>query len=244
MPFAMLPSLIRQDQHNGRATRVRLNRSAVGMRLAMVASLGLMLGLMVSAAHAELFLGRGLVLPENPTEQRLDSWQPRVGVVVTHTGMHAARQPMLADTPAAGLKLQSAHLLGDYAMGNGFQATIGLVRGATNLPWWQTPGTSMNNSAGLSIQQMDVLSHDSLPTLLSTQADRTVPYMGAGYSGSVANARGIPTWRFQADLGIISLNASNSGHLGRVITGQQGFDELLREMRLRPVVKFSMNYKF
>jgi len=238
MSLAMLHSLIHQGHSSGPGKHPALHKAWV--KVVVVAGLGLM----ASVAHAELVLGRGLVLPDNTNEQRLDSWQPRVGVVVTHTGMHAARQPMLTDTRASGLKLQSAHLLGDYAIGNGFQATIGLIRGATNLPWWQTPGTSMNNSSGLSIQQMDVLSHDSLPTLLANRSDRTVPYMGAGYSGYVANARGIPTWRFQADLGVISLNASNSGHLGKVITGQQGFDELVRELRLRPVVKFSMNYKF
>lgn len=243
MTLAMLHSIINPYLSTPRASLVTHSRwPTAWVKAAMVISVGLTVT--VSTAQADMVLGRGLVLAGSTAEHRVDSWQPRVGVVVTHTGMHAARQPMLTDSQTAGLKMQSAHLLSDYALGNGFQATIGLVRGATNLPWWQTPGTSMNNSSGLSIQQMDVLSHDGLPTLLSNQADRTVPYMGAGYSGYVANARGIPTWRIQADLGIVSLNASNTGHLGRVVTGQQGFDELLRELRLRPVVKFSMNYKF
>ena len=44
--------------------------------------------------------------------------------------------------------------------------------------------------------------------------------------------------------GLISLNSENIGRVGRVLQGEQKVDELLREMRLRPVVKFSVKYAF
>jgi len=181
------------------------------------------------------------MLPEAAYGNRWSQWAPRLGVVITDTQSASAYAMPSSST---GLKIQSAHVLTDYHLGSGFKATVGLVRGATNLPWWETPDSSMRGSAGLSVQRMDVLSNEGLPTYLGTDPNRTVPYIGAAYSGRFTESDGINAWRFQADLGLISLNSSNAAHMGRVLSGEQGLDELIRELRLRPVVKFTINYKF
>lgn len=183
------------------------------------------------------------MLPDTAYGNHWSGWAPRFGMVVTDTQSSSGAYAM--PTSSAGLKIQSAHVLTDYHLGSGFKATMGLVRGATNLPWWQTPDSDMRSSgAGLSVRRMDVLSNEYLPTYLGADPNRTVPYIGAAYSGRLTETDGINAWRFQADLGLISLNSSNAAHMGRVLSGEQGLDDLVRELRLRPVVKFTINYKF
>jgi hypothetical protein len=186
---------------------------------------------------------RGLVLPETALSSGWSQWAPRFGVVMTDPTTRP-QTPLSSASPVAGLKIQSAHVLSDYRLGGGFRATVGLVRGATHLPWWQTPDNAMRSGAGLSVQRMDILSAEGLPTSLTSESNRTVPYVGAGYSGQLTDGTGINAWRFQADLGLISLNSSNVANLGRVLNGSQGLEDLIRELRLRPVMKFTINYKF
>lgn len=69
-------------------------------------------------------------------------------------------------------------------------------------------------------------------------------YLGAGYTARLPQPSGYSSWRFNADLGLISLNSGNIGRISRVFQGEQGVDALLNELRLRPVVKFSVNYAF
>ena len=69
-------------------------------------------------------------------------------------------------------------------------------------------------------------------------------YLGAGYSASLPQPSGYSSWHFNADLGLISLNSGNIGRITRVFQGDQGVDALLSELRLRPVVKFSVKYAF
>jgi hypothetical protein len=81
---------------------------------------------------------------------------------------------------------------------------------------------------------------------LKLQTKRAQPdyYLGAGYTAKLPQPSGYSSWRFNADLGLISLNSSNIDRITRVFQGDQGVDALIRELRLRPVVKFSVNYAF
>jgi hypothetical protein len=102
----------------------------------------------------------------------------------------------------------------------------------------------MSLGKGLTLPRFVLQQTISAPGSLGVGNHRTLPYFGAGYKGHMGESTGINAWRFQADMGFIALNASNAAKLGRVLSGNQGFDELIRELRLRPVVKFSINYKF
>jgi len=53
-------------------------------------------------------------------------------------------------------------------------------------------------------------------------------YLGAGYTAQLPQPSGYSSWR----------------RITRVFQGDQGVDALLSELRLRPVVKFSVNYAF
>ena len=187
--------------------------------------------------------GKGLKLNESVEAAALwPHWEGRIGVVLDRP---AAPSPfMLAQPMPSGLKLHSMHLLSDYYFSGGFRATAGLVRGATSMPWWPS---SQQGSTGLnlSLQRLDM---QGLPNQdrsnLSDDPYRTVPYVGAGYSSRLSDTSGYGVWHFNADLGLISINSNNVNRIGRVLQGDQGVDELLRELRLRPVVKFSVNYAF
>lgn len=205
------------------------------------ASLGSGLGL----AHAQE--GRGLALESTQLQALWPHWEGRVGMVL-NSGADAVRNPYaLTHNEGMGLKVHSMHLLSDYYFSGGFRATAGLVRGATNLPWWSAPAADNGNtSAHMSLQRVDVLGSAGLPGAgaLTEAPHRTVPYVGAGYSGRLTESTGLGAWHFNADLGLISLNSGNIGRISRVIQGDQGVDELVRELRLRPVIKFSVKYAF
>jgi hypothetical protein len=87
---------------------------------------------------------------------------------------------------------------------------------------------------------------EAVPPGLKLQSKRAPAdyYLGAGYTAQLPQPSGYSSWRFNADLGLISLNSSNIDRISRVFQGEQGVDALIRELRLRPVVKFSVNYAF
>lgn len=199
--------------------------TGAGIALAMALALGLPGG----AAQAEL----------RPTEFNLwPHWEGRMGLVVSEAGAPLGNPFALHGAPTAsgvgGLRLQSAHLLGDYTIGSGFRTTVGLVRGNTAVPF-QEPAADGGLSVGARLLDPERAAHEH----------QTVPYVGAGYSAKLdGQPSGAGTWRFNADLGIISLNSQNIGRIGRVFQGEAGVDDLVREMRLRPVIKFTVKYSF
>jgi len=167
-------------------------------------------------------------------------WEGRVSVVLNNPGDARSNPFSLAPVMGHGLKLHSLQVLSDYSVGGGFRASLGLIRGSTSSPL--LPG----DGGGLSVrtQQLDLVDPMSVNRPAHDEAQRTVPYVGVGYSDRVIEASGYGAWRFNADLGLISLNSQNIGRIGRVFQGEQGVDELVRELRLRPVIKFSVNYAF
>jgi hypothetical protein len=51
-------------------------------------------------------------------------------------------------------------------------------------------------------------------------------------------------WGFSADVGVMALSPGSSVKLGRVFSGNQSLDDLLREMRLSPLVQVGVSYSF
>jgi hypothetical protein len=66
------------------------------------------------------------------------------------------------------------------------------------------------------------------------------PYLGIGYAG--AGLKG--DWGFSADIGMAAQNPGAVGQLGRAFNGDMAFSDALRELRLQPVVRLGVNYKF
>lgn len=68
----------------------------------------------------------------------------------------------------------------------------------------------------------------------------TVPYFGVGYS----NAWPKSGWRVNADLGVVSHSPGGATGIGRVIGGSQSLDDLVRDLRLAPIVQLGVSYSF
>lgn len=151
----------------------------------------------------------------------------------------------------SGLKTSAVSIMGDlYFAGSGgadkvqaggFRATSGLVVGARN-NLWGTPGAAP--ASGLLSVNRRLFGQS--PSINLNAADSngdsaTLPYIGVGYS-SLATRSG---WSFSADLGLVSLNPGNAVRLGRVfVGGGQGFDDMVHDMHLAPVLQLGVSYSF
>jgi hypothetical protein len=143
-----------------------------------------------------------------------------------------------------GLQITGMTLMGDYyfarawpllASEGSFRATSGLIVGGRAATWNAGPqagGLGMDRrpaGTGLTARGGD------------TSGDNfTKPYLGLGYSGqSIKRA-----WSFSADLGLVALAAGNAVKLGRVFNGGPNLDDVVREMRVAPVVQLGVSYSF
>ena len=68
----------------------------------------------------------------------------------------------------------------------------------------------------------------------------TQPYLGIGYSDVSLKT----SWGFWADIGLVVQSPGNALGLGRVLSGTQGVDELMRELRMEPMVQLGVSYSF
>jgi hypothetical protein len=156
-----------------------------------------------------------------------------------------------APTERTGLQVGSSlGLLGDVYFGgakaaaggaptNGFRATSGLLIGA------RSPllgGSTTPTSGGLyaSNRRLFGASASSLATTDASVDSSTVPYIGIGYSNLAAKSG----WSFSADLGVVSQSPGSVVRFGRVFGGSQSLDDVIRDMRLAPVVQLGVSYSF
>jgi hypothetical protein len=171
------------------------------------------------------------------TDLPLSGWQTRIGLTTTTRTLQATES----------LHLRGARVLGDYyfngpaALGNsrvtgGFRATSGLllgVRGAgLATPALTQPGF------GLSVSRQ-MLPFTMVPGDVA-DSTQTLPYVGLGYTG--LSLRG--GWSFSADLGLMATSPGAGLRFGRVLGGGQNLDDLVRDLRLRPVLQLGVSYSF
>ncbi len=155
----------------------------------------------------------------------------------------------LAPAERSGLQVGSINVLGDlYLFGareasngpaSGFRATSGLIIGSRG-PWLgagAAPASSWlaNDRRGFGS------SAASLTSPVDFGLDSTtVPYIGVGYT-NLWPKRG---WSISADLGIVSQNPANVARVGRIFGGSQSLDDVVRDMRLAPLVQLGVSYSF
>jgi len=164
--------------------------------------------------------------------QSAPHWQARLG----------ATRAASADS-SARLQGTALHLLGDYywqgfrparfGLSGGFRATSGLLVGERALSL--LPSSSFTHGS--------VAPAAGVRALRLGEADRevalAVPYVGVGYSG--VSLRG--GWGFTADVGL----AGTGGGLQMrrdMLSHPRGADEILRELRLTPVMQIGASYAF
>ena len=199
--------------------------------------LGLALG--VAAQWAAAQSGSGLAVSDDtPGWAR---WQARIAV----NSSTPLWRSNLARGDAAGLKVQGLGLIGDYYFARlplgshgagGFRASSGVLLGS-GAPLWaaQAPGGSSQFSLGR--RNLSLLS--GLPGADPALDSSTVPYVGLGYSGLTGRGG----WGFAADVGVMALHGGSAVRFGRLLNGQS-LDDLLRDLRLTPVLQLGVSYSF
>ena len=190
----------------------------------------LLAAVMVGNAQADSSAG----LRSPGADELWPRWQGRILVgtvapVWRHLGWEAA------DALRGGQRLDSLSVLGDYYFApagpsSGFRATSGLIIGTAS-------NRSLSSFGALGVRST-LAPTQGLP---GDQFERsTLPYLGLGYT-SVSNRQG---WGFSADIGLIARNPGSTVRLGRVFSGGQPLDDLLRDMRLSPLVNLGVSYAF
>lgn len=184
--------------------------------------------------------GDGLVPKSAPWPR----WQARLSL---GTAPALSADPMSADGIAT--KLSGATVLSDYYFtrslprlgdSGGFRATSGMFLGTRSGSLLSTgPGTGLGGRA-FSVDRR-TLGGLKLPGLPDAAADGSgaVPYFGVGYTGLPSKGG----WGFSADLGVMALNPASAVKFGRVFGGQN-LDDVLRDMRLSPLVQLGVSYSF
>ena len=164
---------------------------------------------------------------------------------------YAAAAPVAASPVApgdgTGLQVQGMSLMGDVYFGGsrtsagGFRATSGLIYGSrTSLAGM----SAMAPASGMLNVDRRVFGATSpgqgYANDPASDSNGTLPYIGVGYS-SLASRSG---WSFSADLGLVSLSPGNAVRFGRVFGGTQNLDDVVRDMKLTPVVQLGASYSF
>jgi hypothetical protein len=147
----------------------------------------------------------------------------------------------------AGLKVESVSLVGDYyfsralvghGSSGGFRTTGGLFHGPrAQLAQLYAGRSGVGSRSALAVDRQ-VLGSSEGPSADTDAA--TLPYLGVGYSGLSIKGQ----WSFNADLGMMALSPGQSVKFGKVVGGTQSLDEMLRDMRLAPMLQIGVSYSF
>jgi hypothetical protein len=187
------------------------------------------------ASQTEEVRGKGLNLRG---KDFWPQWEGRIGIVMDRPVNPLKDSFVLAQPVPSGLRLRSIHMLSDYYVEGGFRATAGVLRGDTGQAWWSDGDTG--GGLNLSVQRLDTL---GLPGQ-GNQDQQTMPYVGAGFSSGVGIWGLSNAWRFNADLGLVGMRNGALDNTSRALQGDRSLDELVRDLRLRPLVKLSVGYSF
>ena len=154
----------------------------------------------------------------------------------------------LAPSERSGLQVGSGvGLLGDVYLGGsklgpssagGFRATSGLLIGARS----PLLGSGTSTSGGLlgTSRRLFGASPGAIGSSDLSADSSTVPYVGIGYSNLWPKSG----WSVSADLGVVSQSPGNVVQFGRMFGGGQSLDDMVRDMRLAPVVQLGVSYSF
>jgi hypothetical protein len=187
-----------------------------------------------SAAAAPVWAqGTGLVIePHNAFGPQV---QARVGVSTSAAAI---------DGHSTSWQQQAGVLLGDYyfsrarlgqgQVSSGFRATSGMLLGQRSLAL-STPALPQGSSVGLTTLRQPRLAMPGLEVAAEPWA--AVPYVGVGWSGLSVKGG----WGVSADVGIAGRSYGNGGLR---VNGNQSLDDLLRELRITPMVQVGVSYAF
>jgi hypothetical protein len=201
-----------------------------------------MLNAVVAGAMAVPWTVYGEGLQPDPDNVPWARWQARLSF-----GVSASVWRGLGSVERSGLRVGGLSLMGDYyfsrsvtagGIASGFRATSGLIVGSRAGAWGGRPGLFAPGSLSVDRRLFD---SPLAPYGTDPGTDSgALPYLGVGYSG--LSPRG--GWSVSADLGLVAFAPGQAVKLGRVVGGTQGLDELMRELRLSPVIQLGVSYSF
>ncbi len=172
-------------------------------------------------------------------------WEGRIGMLVNRPLSAIKSSFALAYPAESGLGMRGLHVLSDYYFAGGFRATAGLVRGETSQAWWSSG--EHGGGLSLSLQKLDslgLLGNMDAQARANALDGTTNTYVGAGYSTRLNTRSSFSPWRFNADLGLITINSNNIGRITQVLQGDRRLEDIARDLRLRPLIKVSVGYAF
>ena len=175
-------------------------------------------------------------------------WQARIelsqGLSARH---HGDPYHLAADTPRRSLR--GVAVLRDYyfdwgepldlalAAPGGLRATGGLVvtpRSGAATPSSRRVGAYGASATGLRGTTIANAWSDPNSDLIP------VPYVGLGYT----QLPGRTGWGFRADFGLMALSPQSAVKFGSALSGAQGIDDVLGDMRLSPLIQIGVSYSF
>ncbi len=151
-----------------------------------------------------------------------------------------AAMPQLSINSNSNFTLPTGMVFGDYFFrsrepsGGGFRATTGWMLRSRNLSLADAGTPAASASTGY--PRISSLAAVDAPA----DAPTAQPYFGVGYSGW-SGKTGVS---FSADLGLAAQSTGSVVRLGRVLNGSRTLDDVLREMRLQPLLQLGVNYSF
>ena len=199
--------------------------------------LSLVLLLATSAARAQ---GSGLSAPAEVAS--LSRWQARVmlgGQVPVWHGVGARDDARPFESLSIAGDYYFHRLSGPASTTGGFRATSAVIVGNRTTLWAELPGSSLS-SGMFSVGRRLFGASGSASTPVAVSDSVALPYLGLGYTGNAARSG----WGFNADLGLVALSPGQAIKLGRVVGGVQNLDEVVRDMRLAPVLQLGVSYSF
>ena len=186
-----------------------------------------------------VLLATGTAEAADDGTQAWAQWQGRVSIGTTSAGW---RSPFSAQE--YGLQRPSSlSLVGDYYLSRtfagpgsagGMRATGGVILGPRSQAFASLPGSGTGGSFSIGSR---LFGATPMPYSNDSVGDNaTLPYLGLGYTGLSARSG----WSFSADLGLVAQSPGNAVRLGR----GQSLDDVVRELRLAPVLQLGVSYSF
>lgn len=199
---------------------------------------GSMTCILLAAPLAPAVAETGLRISAQPAQETAawPHWQARFGLATTASAIDSSLR----------WQLSAGQLLGDYywsglrpagvSRTGGFRATSGLLLGPPSQALG-TPALASALGVGLTLSRSQRLAAGASEG--AAESWTVTPYIGIGYSG--VSLRG--GWGFTADLGLAGTHGGLRTRRDSAL-GTQGVDDLLRELRMTPVLQFGASYTF
>lgn len=225
------PGMPRADPADGHK-EAGMNTTRLGSWASMAC---LALAATVAPAQAEIGLRVGSAAEQEPAAW--PRWQARLGVTAAEPALGGSTRWQLSAGQVFGDYYWSGLRPARFGRASGFRATTGLLLGPRSLVVG-IPALTSTEGIGLTWSQGPRLATGAAGA--SAEPWLVTPYVGLGYSA--VSLRG--GWGFTADLGLAGTTGGLRSRRDSSLGPAQGMDDLLRELRLTPMLQFGASYTF